>query len=92
MTSKKVCVDLGSSSRIVHFNSASSDSDLEEVCKAVRRTFGLEQNVKLIIQAQSDPDWSNKWLDVFDGEEIPDKSELRAIISQVWLLLICHIK
>ena len=75
---RKKCVHFGSSTRIVHFESAPA-YDLNEVSKAIRMTFGLDQRAMLIVQTQSDPDWVGKWFDVVDGDEIPDKSETKVV-------------
>lgn len=80
---KKVCVDFGNSTRVVQFESASAYDDLSEVSKAIRSTFKLDQNTKLIVQVQNDPDWAGRWFDVIDGDEIPDKSELKVVVAQV---------
>ena len=76
-----MCVHFGNSTRIVNFESTSAYDDLSEVSKAIRTTFKLDQNAELIVQAQNDPDWAEKWLDVLDGDEIPDKSELKVVVQ-----------
>ena len=80
---KKACVHFGISTRIVHFESSSACDDLREVSKAIKMVFKLDQSTKLLVQAQSDPEWKEKWFDIIDGEEIPDKSELRIVVAQV---------
>ena len=44
--------------------------------------FELDLSTKLLVQAQSDPDWKEKWFDIVDGEEIPDKSEVIVHVCQ----------
>ena len=78
---KKVCVHLGTNTRIAHFESASASSDLSEVSKAIKSTFGLDQFAKLTVQAQNDSDWKEKWFDIVNGEEIPNKSELKVVVD-----------
>ena len=39
----------------------------------------MDQNTKLKVQVQNDPDWVGRWFDVIDGDEIPDKSELEVV-------------
>ena len=78
---KKVCVHFGNSTRTVNFVSGSAYDDLSEVSKAIKTTFKLDQSAKLIVQAQNDPDWAEKWFDVLDGDEIPDKSELKVVVE-----------
>ena len=88
---KKACVHFGSSTRIVHFESSSA-YDLSEVSKAIRMVFELDQSTKLLVQAQSDPDWKEKWFDIIDGEEIPDKSELKIVVAQVCQFVCSYIE
>ena len=77
---RKVCVHLGTSTRIVHFESASASAsnDLSEVSKSIKTTFGSVQcKLKMILIGKRSGSILLK---------IPNKSELKVVDTQVWQL------
>ena len=91
MDLKRVLVEIGNNRKPVCFVSdpAERESDLALVKKAIVSVFNvqLSESESILVQVKSE-EWGGLWVDVGEGEQIPDKSVLKAIICQVKLIKI----
>ena len=83
---RSVLVTVGGRNRVVRFGiapSSQSESDKTALTAAVRSAFGdvLVEDQDFILQMKSE-DWGGAFVEVMDGQTIPDKATIEAVAVQ----------
>ena len=82
MATKEVLVDLSSNKRPVKFDAGDSRDELQNLKKAAIERYsdkGLTAATVLNFKIKSEK-WQGQWLDLLEGDEIPDGSCLQLFI------------